>query len=127
MEIVKLIENASDPNNYPKGEPLVRWEGLRRLEGPYADVFAGPAPARCSPEFVRHDALRSWRDDVLAAFGPPFRLYLALLLLQLLERGLAAVVVQQRRNLRHGNLPVDLFLHRPISNCVVSYLYPSIG
>ena len=37
------------------------------LHKPYADVFAGPAPARCSPEFMRHDALGSWRDDALAA------------------------------------------------------------
>lgn len=37
------------------------------LHKPFADVFAGPAPARCSPEFVRHDALGSWRDDALAA------------------------------------------------------------
>ncbi|MBI5109782.1 MAG: alpha/beta hydrolase [Rhodocyclales bacterium] len=37
------------------------------LHKPYADLYAGPAPAECPPEFVRHDALRSWRDDALAA------------------------------------------------------------
>lgn len=39
------------------------------LHKPYADVLAGPAPARCSPEFVCHDALGSWRDDALAALA----------------------------------------------------------
>jgi pimeloyl-ACP methyl ester carboxylesterase len=37
------------------------------LHKPYADLFAGPAPAGCSAEFVRNDALGSWRDDAIAA------------------------------------------------------------
>ena len=37
------------------------------LHKPHVDVFAGPAPAECSAEFVRHDALGSWRDEAIAA------------------------------------------------------------
>ncbi len=37
------------------------------LHKPHADIFAGAAPAECSPEFLRHDALGSWRDDAIAA------------------------------------------------------------
>ena len=37
------------------------------LHKPYSNVHAGPAPAECSAEFVGHDALGNWRDDVLAA------------------------------------------------------------
>lgn len=37
------------------------------LHKPHADLSAGPAPAECQPEFLRHDALGTWRDDALAA------------------------------------------------------------
>ena len=37
------------------------------LHKPHADLFAGAAPTECSPEFLRHDALGSWRDDAIAA------------------------------------------------------------
>lgn len=37
------------------------------LHKPHVDLFAGPSPTECSPEFLRHDALGSWRDDAIAA------------------------------------------------------------
>jgi alpha-beta hydrolase superfamily lysophospholipase len=37
------------------------------LHKPHVDLFAGPAPAACSSEFLLHDALGSWRDDAIAA------------------------------------------------------------
>lgn len=39
------------------------------LHKPYANVSSGPAPTVCSEEFVRHDALGSWRDDAMAALA----------------------------------------------------------
>lgn len=48
------------------------FQGLTRarlivLHKPYADIFAGPAPAECSRDFVQYDSLSSWRDDAVAA------------------------------------------------------------
>ncbi len=48
------------------------FRGLRHaqvvvLHKAHADLFAGPAPAACTPAFVAHDALGNWRDDALAA------------------------------------------------------------
>lgn len=48
------------------------FKGLKRaqiivLHKPYVNLFAGPAPAECSAEFVRRDALGNWRDDALLA------------------------------------------------------------
>jgi hypothetical protein len=37
------------------------------LHKPQVDVLAGPAPARCSAEFLHHDALGNWRDEAMAA------------------------------------------------------------
>lgn len=48
------------------------FQGLTRarvlvLHKPYSDIFAGSAPAECSPDFVQYDSLSAWRDDAVAA------------------------------------------------------------
>lgn len=48
------------------------FNGLKRaqvivLHKPYSDLFGGPAPAECPPEFLQYDALANWRDDAIAA------------------------------------------------------------